>query len=226
MTLSDIRAKAYFLTSTNATSFPDTKLIPEANNAYERVVSLIMQSDGRWQWDDTNNTDLPVATADLADGKQDYTLTVDHLQITRVEVKDQDGNWHKLTPIDQKDVFDGSLTDYMSGGGLPQQYDKIGSSIFLYPTPDFSQDNSLKLYFKRGPSYFTTDDTKTPGFNSLYHDLIPLWMAYNYAIANGKKNANLILSQIQLKEDVLKDDYSLRDKDEHISLKARPMRWN
>lgn len=236
MNLTDIRNKTYFLTSTNISSFPDANLIVEANNAYDRVTSLIMQSDGRWEWDDQNNVDLPIATAALVANQQDYTLAITHLEVTRLEVLDNAATptWHKLEPIDQKDVFNRALITNTSNpyGATPYFYDKIGNSFFLYdagmnPAPNYSQAASLKLYFKRPPSYFVVSDTtKAPGFNSLYHELIPLWCAYNYAIANGKANASLLMAQIQLKEDALKSDYSVRDKDDHVRLQARPMRWN
>lgn len=233
MTYSDIVSKVYFLTSTNANSFPIANVTVEANNALDRVTSLIMQSDGRWQWDDENQTDLPIATTGIVASQQDYTLAVSHLQITRVELKDASGNWRKLKPIDESDVYDQSLTTFPSTSsgvavtGAPFWYDKIGNSFFLYPSPNYTQAASLKIWFKRGPSYFTTSDTtKTPGFNSIYHELVPLWVAYNYSIANGKENGPLIYNQIQIKEDALKDDYSLRDKDDYVRMQARPMRWN
>ncbi len=227
MTLDDIRTKARFLTSTNASSFPDASLVVEANNALDRVVSLIMQSDGRWQWDDSNNTDLPIATTALVASQQDYSLSITHLDIIRVEVQDSSSNWHKLLPIDQADVYDQSITDYLKNPGLPTYYDKLGNSLFLYPAPNYAQAASLKVYYQRGPNYFTTaDSSKAPGFNTLYHELIPLWIAYNYALANLKQNATGIYQQIQTKEDALKEDYALRGKDDHPRLKARPMRWN
>lgn len=212
-------------------------LVVEANNALDRVTSLIMQSDGRWEWDDENNTDLPIATTSLVSGQQDYSLAITHLQITRVEIQDNvtpTAGWHKLSTIDQKDIFDDALENFpgvtdaqsSSTNGLPLYYDKLGNSLFLYPAPNYSQTASLKVYFKRPPSYFlTSDTTKSPGFNSLYHELIPLWVSYNYAIANGKGNANLLMAQIQLKEDALKGDYDLRDKDDQPRLQARPMNW-
>ncbi len=222
MTFSDIKSKVYFLTSTNSTSLPDATMAILANNALERVVSLIMQSDGRWQWEDTNNTDLPIATTALVSAQQDYTMAISHLELTRVEVLDSTSNWHKLIPIDQADVWNQSLTDFMKENGLPTYYDKIGNSIFLYPAPNYSQSASLKLYFKRGPSYFVAGDTnETPGFNTLYHDLVPLWVAYDYSIANGKANSTPIFAQIQAKEQALQDDYSVRDKDDHTQLRAR-----
>jgi hypothetical protein len=192
-----------------------------------------MASDGRWQWDDENNTDLPIATTALVSGQQDYTIAVSHLQIERVEVQSTNSAWTKLVAIDQADVYNQALENFpiigsgSSQTGAPQYYDMIGNSIFLYPSPNYSQAASLKLWFKRGPSYFTTaDTTKSPGFNTLYHELIPLWIAYNFAIANGKANATIIYNQILSKEDALRDDYSVRNKDDLPSLQARPMRWN
>jgi len=228
MTINDIRTKTYFLTSTNASSFPDATLIAEANNALDRVASLIMSSDGRWQWDDENNTDLPIATTSLVSGQQDYALSIAHLKITRVEILDNAATpaWHKLLPFDQADLGDTSLSGYLNSNGMPAYYDKLGNSVFLYPAPNYSQAASLKVYFQRAPSYFTTSDTtKSPGFNSLYHDLIPLWITYNFSLANGKNNANQVYAEIQLKEDALREDYALRSKDDHIRLKARAMNW-
>lgn len=222
MIYTDIVSKVYSLTKTNSTSFPATDLVIEANNALERVESLIMQADHRWQFDDTNQTDLPIATTALVTDQQDYAPAVSYLSITRVELKDQVGNWHLLTPFDQTDLYDQSLTDFLKTSGLPTSYDKVGNSIFLYPKPNYSQAASLKLYFKRGPSYFVYNDTtKTPGFNALYHDLVPLWVAYNYALANGLNNANQLFAEITRKEENLQNDYALRGKDEHISLRPR-----
>lgn len=222
MQFQDIVNKTYFLTNTNASSFPIAQLTVEANNAYERVVSLILQSDGRWQWDDNNYTDLPIATTGLVTDQQDYSLSVTHLEITRVELLDQTGNWQLLKPIDQVELFNSSLTDFMKSAGTPTYYDKLANSILLYPKPNYTQAASLKVYFKRPPSLFVVSDTtKVPGFNSLYHDLIPLWAAFNYATANGLSNASLLMNQITQKEDALKEDYALRAKDEHIRLAPR-----
>ncbi len=228
MTLDNLRQKIYFLTSTNSSSFPDAKLVVEVNNAFDRVVSLIHASDGRWEWDDSNNTDLPIATTALVANQQDYTLSTDHLQITRVEYKDNAAspNWHLLMPIDQADIYNQSLTDYLKTASNPVYYDKIGNSVFLYPMPSFSQSASLKVYFKRGPNYFTTSDTtKAPGFNTLYHDLLALWPSYNYALANDKSNGNALLAQINLKEDALREEYALRSKEDTPRLRAAPYSW-
>jgi hypothetical protein len=214
----------YFLTSTNVNSFPKAQITVEANNALDRLAALIFSADHRWQFDDTNQTDLPIATTALVANQQDYSIITAFIEITRAEIKDSSGNWNKLMPLDQTDVYNQSLTDFMKTAGLPVYYDKIANSVFLYPKPNYSQADSLKLYFKRGPSYFIgdgSDDTKTPGINTLFQDLIPYWIAYNFAIANGKKNAPLLKAEIDAKEDSLREHYALRDKDDRPRLQAR-----
>lgn len=233
-TYANIQNKVYFLTKTNVYSFPNSDMAILANNALERITSLINQSDGRWSFDDTNQptTDQgdgtggsPIATTALVSGQQDYTFAVSHLNIERIEIKDSTGAWRKLTPIDQTDVYDQSITDFMSGGGTPLYYDKIGASLFLYPNPNYSQSASLKVFFTRGPIGVNTTDisstTTKPGFSVLYHDLVALWIAYDYAVANGLPNANQLMADIQIKEDALKEDFTLRSRDEHIRLGAR-----
>ncbi len=222
MIYTDIKTKAYLLTNTNSSSLPDAIMVVLANNAVERVESLCLQADTRWQFDDLNNTDLPIATTGLVTDQQDYSFAVSHLAITRVEALDTNGNWVLLKPFDQNDLYNQSLTDYLKASGMPMFYDKLGSSVFLYPKPSYTQSASLKIWFKRGPSYFVAGDTtKFPGFNALYHDLIPYWIAYDYAVSNGLNNANQLMEAIKQKEQALLDDYSLRNKDEHITLRAR-----
>ena len=225
MVYGNLQSKIYFLTNTNSASFPSSDMAILATNAVERIVSLIRASDGRWQYDDTNQSDLPIATTTLTDSQQDYSLATAHLTIQRVEVKDSTGNWRKLTPMDQADVYDQSITDFMSGGGTPLYYDKFGSTIMLYPYPDYTQATSLKVFFERGPvSVLTSDISSTstsPGFNSLYHDLVAYWVAYDFAMAKGLPNANQFMVEIQRKEEALKEDYALRSADEHLRLRAR-----
>ena len=200
MTLDQIRSKIYFLTGAPSASWTDSDLVVLANNALDRITSLILEADGRWQFDDNNQSDLPIGTTALVSGQTDYSIATSHLRITDVHVKDQNGNWYPLTAIDPEDDADEALATKYATSGQPCEYDILGTSVFLYPAPNYSQSASLKLFFQRGTSYFATSDTtKEPGFASLFHDLIPLWVAYNYAIANGKQNGPLIFAEIQRK---------------------------
>ena len=213
MNYTDIKSLVYLLTKTNSTSLPNATLVILANRALDRVVSLINESDSRWEFEDSNQSDLPIATTTITSGQQDYSLATSHLSINRVELKDSGGTWHLLRPIDRTLITNQPLTNYL-GSGLPREYDKIGNSVFLYPTPNFTQAASLKLYFTRGPVEFSAGDTTAvPGFNSLFHKLIPLWASYDFAIANGLKNANQIFAEIQRLEEELKRFYGSRSRD-------------
>jgi hypothetical protein len=68
--------------------------------------------------------------------------------------------------------------------------------------------------------------TVKPGFNSLYHDLIALWVSYDYAVANGLPNANQLMVEITRKEEALKEDFALRSQDEHIRISGKKYKFN
>jgi hypothetical protein len=199
------------------------------NNALNMVASMIMSSDGRWQWDDNNNTDFPIATTNLVTTvgaeQQDYSFDVTFLKILRVEVQDADGNWHLLKPIDKEDIYNQSLTDFLKTAGLPKYYDKIGNSLFLYPKPlgtAVTSSLGLKVYYQRPPAYFTISDTDTvPGINSLFHKLVALIASRDYALDRGMANAKTLVERVVEGQEALTEFYTLRNKDEHLGLRPR-----
>ena len=196
------------------------------NQGLNRVTSLIIQSDGRWQFDDSNHTDYPIATTDIVENQQDYTLAVSHLNILRVEVEDETGNSKLLDSIDKTDLYDQSITDFLKTAGLPTYYDKLATSLFLYPKPNYSREGALKVFFQRPPSYFvTTDTTKAPGFNSLYHSLVALIACRDYALDRILAIADGLSERVQLAEQDLIESYALRNQDEKIALRARPKNY-
>lgn len=192
------------------------------NRACDQITSWILESDYRWQWDDTNNTTLPIGTRSLVADQQDYSFETEHIRVTRVELKDETGAWKLLQPIDQADVYNQSLTDLLSASGLPQYYDKIANSIFLYPKPSYSQASSLKVYFQRNHTYFTTSDTtKKPGFASTFHRLASLLASLDYAIAKNLKIQNSLRLEVSNMKESLQDFLAMRGKDDKVRLQAR-----
>lgn len=190
------------------------------NRGLDRVVSLIMDADARWQWDDNNNTDFPIATTNLALGQQDYALATTQLNIFRIEAMDTNGNWQRLLPIDQSDVKQ-ALENFQGTQGVPIFYDKLANSVFLYPTPSYAQTAGLKIWFQRAGVFFTTSDTtKEPGFSSLFHRLVPLYASYDYAFSKQLPLQNSILGEIEKLEDQMQDFYLLRQKDEPRRLRS------
>lgn len=215
MEAQDILTKFYFLTATTSANVSSAQATVLFNNALERLEALVNNADQRWTYDDQNQTDLPIATTALVAGQQDYEMSIAFLSIDRVEIMDLNGNWLFLMPIGQHDIRYVALEQYLKGTGTPLQYNKEANSIFLYPTPNYSQAASLQIYYTRGPvEWDGSTMTFVPGFNSLFHDLIAYWMAYEFAMANGKSNATQIWQMIQLKEQSLYDFYGQRSRDE------------
>lgn len=192
-----------------------------ANRALDRVTSLIFEADGRWNWDDKNRTDYPIATTDLVSGQSDYRFNVSHLNIDQIEIRDEaDSSWQKLKAINRTDYSKPLSAVY--GEGSPIVYTKIADAFFLFPEPNYSVSGGLKVYFQREASYFeSTDTTKEPGFARLYHKLISLWASYDYASVNLMPIARVLRDEILVIEQELQDFYSMRSKDEHITLQAR-----
>lgn len=203
------------------------------NSSLDKVTNLIMQCDGRWQYDATNYTDLPIGRTDLVAGQQDYGLSATHLKIVRVEVLDAQGIWVKLEPVDVNEIEDSGMVDYLNTPATPRYYDTQGESIFLYPKPQTgyvtlgSSTGGLKLYFQRGSSYFDiTDTTKEPGFASTFHRLVERWACYDYALNRQIPIAKALRDEITILEQELQDHYNARQPDDPIQFRIRPMTWN
>lgn len=187
------------------------------NSWYDRVVTLILQADNRWEWDDVNKTDLPIGTMALVANQLDYELSgVTFLKLLKVEVKDQSGNWNALTPISLDDKRSESITDYKKTAGTPVEYDKLGNSIFLYPKSNYGQDASLKFFYQRNVTHFTVSDTgAVPGFIENFHRILSYGAAFDYAVANGMNGKMSILAPLIAKfEDAIINFYSNRQRDE------------
>lgn len=230
MTIDQIRLDTNFLVSTTTANYPDADLIRNVNTRFDDTVSLILQSDTvNWPWDDSNQTDYPVGPITLVNGQQDYDLTgltgSLYLEILRVEVKDNNGKFTLLQPFNEKEITQ-ALPEYLSTDSLPLYYRKLGDSLFLYPKPSSANVTltaGLKVYYKRLPSYFlTTDTTKSPGFAALYHRILSIGAALDYAIKNELiAKINILTPMLQKLQDGLVQHYSSRSGDVKVSLKGR-----
>lgn len=243
MTYSDILSDIDFLVKSDSTTYPITQKTANVNRALDNVVSAILGADGRWQWDDTNYTDLPIGVTDLVSGQQDYSFDTEYLVLTRLEVKDPNGNWQYLTPIDQNDlnystlnyrdnvpgyvyVEGQSLSDFLKTPGTPLYYDKLASSVFLYPKPDYSSDGALKAYFQRRADYFTVSDTtKEPGFAKHLHRYLSISAAYDFALTNGLSKAGTLKQELLALEQKITEFYAYRPKDEKVIIRPHVENW-
>ncbi len=200
----------------------------------EEIAGLILGADGRWDFDDTNNTDFPEGTANLVSGQKDYSLDTTYIKVLGVSILGSSGVWRKLLPFDPDDLAPvyGPLMDraqFLSSSGNPLYYDLHGNSIILYPAPDngvsVTLTAGLKVYAQRTAQLFTsaevTTGTKVPGFPSIFHSLISYKAALPYAMAYKPERVQFITAEIMRKTKDLVGFFSKRDKDERQILSMK-----
>ena len=203
---------------TDTTTYPTNDFIRSANEWNRKAVTWIWQSQGDWDYDDSNYTDLPIATTTLVDGQQDYALPSTAFEIERVEILDKDGEYVLISPIDKTWVKDESMTEFEGTNGMPKYYDLVANSIFLYPAPstdDVTAVAGIKIYFRRGIDTFSiTDTATTPGFQENFHRICSVGPAMDWC------NSKMIVDRIPMLNGMMKDlmtdvkqYYSTRHKD-------------
>lgn len=185
------------------------------NRYLEMCVSDILSANNRWEWDDTNQTDLPRGVTDLFSGQAQYNFDSTWLTVERVDIKDSAGNWSELTPLNEADIHQG-YSAFQSTAGNPNSFDVDGDNLFLHPTPNYSLTGGLKVFFKRKPVLFvTTDTTKEPGFASVFHRILSLGAAYDWCVIKGLPRATQILAEMNTMRESLKGYYASRNRYEH-----------
>jgi hypothetical protein len=199
---------------TSTSSYPLAAKARRGNSALSDFTGIALTADDRWSFDDTNHTDLPIGTTALVDGQNDYALDTAILKVLKVEVKNENGAWIELTPIDRNDTT--IPYDELFGEGTPKYYDKFANSALLYPTPDYNKDGALRVWYQRDATYFTAaDTTKAPGIPQIFHKYIALKIAEPYARDKQLKNYVSIRNEIQkYEEELIPEYYAKRSKDE------------
>lgn len=218
MDFSTIKNDIHFFCSTTSATYSDANVVRNVNGWFNKTVSWILESDNRWQWDDKNNEDLPVGECNLVSGQKNYQFDSQWLKVLRVDVQDGNGNWVKLTPLDQADII-GGYDQFENVSGVPQYYDTIGESLVLMPTPNYSVDAGLQVQAQRVGDYFiSTDTTKTPGFAQPFHRILSLGASYDWAIVNNPSKATTLRSEIEQLKTELQTFYGERAKYEKTQL--------
>jgi len=182
------------------------------NIALDEAVAELYKADPNHLWDDTTNSDFPIATTLLVSGTDHYVMLDSSLVVHRVRIKDRNGAWITLTPRSRREFDDIQL----NATGTPTAYYKLAEAIFPLPVPDYGAAAGVELTFQRGGNHFTTSTTATaPGFNSQFHQILSISAALRYAAANGMSEK--VAQLTSMKEDITQkmiEHYQLRSPDE------------
>jgi len=230
MHIADINSEARALVDADSTSLTDATLLRRVNAAYEEVAGKLLALNTNWSWGDSNYTSLPTGLSNLTGGTQAYQLTSAWLNIKSVQVLDDDGDWHELTPRNLKDLE--PITEYEATDGMPAEYALREDFVLLFPAPaaaDVTATNGLKLIVDRTADVYTsaevTTGTKVPGFASPWHVLLSYKMALPYALSYKKDRVAFIVNEIARLEKGLLDHYKKTNKDSLVRprLKNKPI---
>lgn len=208
---------ALSLTGANSTTFTIEDFTRFANQSQSRAVSLIQENDRKWKWSDSNNGTRDIGLTNIISGQDNYTMEVYHLKIKEIRVLDKNGEWKTLKSKDRRLMTDTEK----NASGEPDSYDLDGSSIMLYPTPDYSVSGGLEVHYQNEPEKFLkTDTTKKPGFCPLFHRLVSLYSSVDWLISNSTSQnpmshkLNMVMDLIKRLELSLVEHYRSRDEDE------------
>lgn len=216
---------------TDTTSLPVKDFCRSANVYYRKAAYFIWRNTVGWEFDDSNYATLPTGTTDLVNGQQDYSIPTNALSIERIEVMDSEGKYALLKRIDKSEITEEALDEHYSTNGMPVEYDLVGNSILLYPTPSTSYVTAtagLKLHLSRDvsvpttPSAYRTISTE-PGFQITFHPYISYGVSYDYGISNNYTQEKMALLKIALQEyEVsISDYYAKRDRDYPVKIKPK-----
>lgn len=212
--------------SVTTSSYPLKVKTNDVNEALSHFFLLAIKAGGRFQVDDTNQSNLPIITTDLVGSQGDYTFLVDDstpsnqiLDVRKIRIKDSNGQWKELTQID-RETF--NVSDYENITGTPDYFDLTGNSVILYPTPDYNSDEGLELYISRTPSYFvSTDTTKEPGVPKIFHSYFHLRPSYLYCLVKDLPQVAGLKYLVEQMEKSIMDYYSRRNRTERQRFSVR-----
>jgi len=187
--------------SSTTSSYPLASKVRDINLALDKYnFKAERASNYGWQSaDDTNHLDYPIMYVDVVSGIQDYSFKEDEQgnqinNIYKVRAKDADGNWRTLTQVDFESTED---ADYATTG-FPTKYNLTANGIFLVPTPNYSMENGIEVWYSRTNSYFTVDDlTKEAGIPNIFHEYLALSPSYKWLLRNDQNKATVYRADLE-----------------------------
>lgn len=227
MNVTNLKSDIDFLCGSTSATYPDADKIRNINISYHDIATLIWESDGTWAYDDSNNTDAPVAYRTVANASASYTIPTTALRVEQVEIKDGNGDWQKLRPISLHDITI-SPEEYLTGTGTPIEYMLNGNEIRLFPAPgtgSVTMSSGMAVRLSRGVTEIaTTASTYTPGFATPYHRILSLAAAIDFT--HDPSQRQLLVVQKDRLEKGLTRFYSKRGSEFKTTIKpAGKKRW-
>ena len=224
------------------TNYPLNDITRRFNSALDWYFGLAFKSDGRWNFDDINETSPPIDEQNLVSGTNRYkfgTFTETVINLLRLEILTADAKGKTLIQetIQSLGVGDiapesgsiGGINEqsfhelYLSpASGTPTHYCKYGDFVYLRPSPNYAETDGLKAYFSRPAAYMAaTDTTKVPGVSVMHHDILCRKAALPYLIENNQPSGGAIAQLLIEDKQTILDYFARRGEDMKNRLTVR-----
>ena len=212
------------------------------NAAMDLYFGWAFEADGRWNFDDIQQTSPPIDTQNIVSGTNRYkiaTFTGKIARVIRVEVLNSAGKGISLIPETLSDLDEISLghesgrvsgiaTDTFqeryvnASSGVPTHYIKYGDFIYLRPNPNYAYTAGLLCYFNRSATHLASTATTTvPG---IYEGHIPLICEITANQFKYDKKLMSLTDKIAFEryvEEIVKEYFSRRDEDIRSNMSPR-----
>jgi hypothetical protein len=236
-TLADIQNKIYSLTGTDSTSYSNANMLIDLNLWYQKVVSMILDSQDETDYDDPNQTSYPIFKA-LLTTNRDIVIpaSLKMLKIRTVSICYDGANIYRATPYD---IAEGNLPVVDAANTAAQlrvdanmsrtspRFDIRFGSLWTYPmanSTDVAAGAYLIAEFFRQPVEFTATDlttgTATPGFDASFHHILSYGPAMEYATAKSLPQLKMITAELSDFEVRLRKQYSSKQLDRRYALSS------
>lgn len=224
MNATSIFNKIRRLTNTNSTDYTTAQIVEDFNQEASQIHIGILRDRGTLEFDDSNYSDLPVATFSITAGTREYKITVDENSnaiYSKHKVAVLKDGVYKDVPRLQ--IGEGNQDDMLNkdsdSAEVPTGYYEIGSTIVFTDMP--STSTTGKVWFDRALDFLTSSDTtKVPGFPQTYHNLACLRTALKYEHLNDSM-FNKISRLIQREEENLQQFEENRRGDEATTMSVK-----
>lgn len=216
--------------------YPLKRITRNFNAVLDIYCSWAFEADGRWSFDDLNETSPPIDKQNLVSGTNRYKFddfTEKIINLIKLEALDSDGNGIELIPEDFNTLGSGAVSFgdtsktfqelYLDAdSGTPSRYCKYGDFVYLRDNPNYSESDGLIAYFNRPAAYMaSTDTTKVPGVPVIHHPLLCELAANQFRHDKEKISLSEKMAFEQYAKDIVKDHFARRNEDVRNIIKPR-----
>lgn len=202
---------------TGQTNLQEVDAVRMLNLGLDHYTYLAITSDGNWQFDGSEQSDVPRATTTLSTGEVNLQLPTDLLAIAQVTIINSDGNKNVIRPYDQnKRLYP---TPKSTDTGTPSAYDLEGRTIYFNAYAN--EDYTVEVKYSRKPVRLEVgNSTQVLGIPSIHMEYPTLFAATRVGMGLSDTTLVAYRDSLEKMEKEIRRYFDKRDEDTPKRLRA------